>query len=447
MSPQAYQGDYISDLPAVVTPATELPGGLFEVEVLTGPVAGAYVNKRLTTEQFVDYVLSQSTGAAPALTALAELADLQAELANDRAPFVAGVRYNITGDWNASGNPAQVVYVQAATANSLERVGTQKELGEDPVAVIVDIVAGTATALPDLGTQQANTQQLATLGARAANLYAHYANNSVAPFVDLDSYLAAAGANGGTLRLEGEATSLYISANNRGNWPAFWDAAGATIVVPDGLILKSSAAGLANLNFANFYLDGSTNGTGLFNLTGQLPQATSAGEASLLFNGQALITVNNDANVVVLDGGYYKKITGAGKYYLAGSVQVDDQTGASNVVDLRSGSGSASPVPDTYAVLAYAFATVLDLAGAAAQLLALSGNVSLTTTNRAQGHQVRLFLYNNSASGVALTFPSAWAFLGSKPAVLAAGKRAVLTVECVWGGAESDIVAGYVAQA
>jgi hypothetical protein len=55
MSP-AIQGDYISDLLGVVSPIIELPGGLFEVEVLTGPVAGAYVSKQLTAEQLVEYL-------------------------------------------------------------------------------------------------------------------------------------------------------------------------------------------------------------------------------------------------------------------------------------------------------------------------------------------------------------------------------------------------------
>lgn len=52
----AVKGQTISDLPAVVSPITELPGGLFEVEVLTGPVAGAYVNKKLTFEQLAGQV-------------------------------------------------------------------------------------------------------------------------------------------------------------------------------------------------------------------------------------------------------------------------------------------------------------------------------------------------------------------------------------------------------
>jgi hypothetical protein len=421
MSPLAVQGDFISDLPAVVTPITELPGGLFEVEVPTGPVAGAYVNKKLTAEQLRDYL--SGTASAPTqirtywpviyLTKAEAIADGRPDNAtldqipalvlctgsvarvdlhpdkfgqelilvyDDRADPTVGLRGFIDGNFLRTPQ----TYDGLQPLKWVKKGGTEEALAGvrryDPVyakwhqdeTMKIDFggtdaffsavaaggpfppptAAGVATAdwkpaakppgqdLTALVTQ--HTQQLATLGARAANLYAHYANNSVAPFADLDTYLAAANANGGTLRLQGEATSLYISSNNRGGWPAFWDAAGSTIVVPDGLVLRSSAAGLANFNFANFYLDGGTNGTGIFNLTGQLPQATSAGAASLLFNGQAFITVNNDNNVVLLDGGYYKKITGAGKYYLLGSVQVDDLSGASNVVDLRGGSGAGT---------------------------------------------------------------------------------------------------------
>lgn len=64
MSPAAVQGDTIYDLPAVVNAATELAGALWEIEALAGPVAGAYVNKKLTTEQFVAYLLAQGGGAS-----------------------------------------------------------------------------------------------------------------------------------------------------------------------------------------------------------------------------------------------------------------------------------------------------------------------------------------------------------------------------------------------
>jgi hypothetical protein len=99
-----------------------------------------------------------------------------------------------------------------------------------------------------------------------------------------------------------------------------------------------------------------------------------------------------------------------------------------------------------YAALGFVFNTVLDLAGKPAQLLTLTGNVNFTTTNRAPGRQLRLFLYNAASSDVTLSFASAWAFLGPRPSVLAAGKRAVLTLECATGSMEADVFAGYAAE-
>ncbi|MVN78915.1 hypothetical protein GO988_21510 [Hymenobacter sp. HMF4947] len=52
----------IYQLPTVANPKTELAGAVFEVEVLAGPVAGAYVNKKLTYEQFADLLGGANTG-------------------------------------------------------------------------------------------------------------------------------------------------------------------------------------------------------------------------------------------------------------------------------------------------------------------------------------------------------------------------------------------------
>jgi hypothetical protein len=54
----AVKGAFISDLDPLAS-IGQLPGGLFEVEVLAGPVAGAYVTRYLTLEQLVDYLKSQ----------------------------------------------------------------------------------------------------------------------------------------------------------------------------------------------------------------------------------------------------------------------------------------------------------------------------------------------------------------------------------------------------
>ena len=276
-----------------------------------------------------------------------------------RGSWAPGRLYVLLGRTDpATGAALDDVYVRALSAGQLELTGYtigNDSLAAEPQPVSYDLATDTTSPV-EVGAvdaytkeeadellagkgssvvQQQHTQQLNTLGAKAANLYAHYADNSVAPFNDLDSYLTAASLHGGTLRLEGEATALSISTANRGGWPAFWDAAGSTIFVPAGQPLKSGAVGLLNFNFGNFFLDGG----GSFLLNGQLPQDTPPGQASRLFAGWSNIPLDNAANVVRLEGGYYKKIRGAGKYYLTNNVQVDDWSEASNVVDLRQGSG------------------------------------------------------------------------------------------------------------
>jgi hypothetical protein len=282
--------------------------------------------------------LAQSSGAGASRLTLGQAQALEGEGVSEQLYLITGTPTEAgqtLGTWNASGTSA-AVYVPGY-AGYFGQQGVLLDADGQPVAqVSVDVAAGTYTVIPDLApTVAEHTQLLATLAARAANLYAHYADNTVAPFADLDSFLAAAGLHGGTLRLQGEATVLSVSVDNRGGWPAFWDAQGSTIVVPAGTVLKSSAAGAENLTFGNFYLDGG----GLYRISNQLDQATPAGRASRLFDGFSNIPIDNPANVVVLDGGYYQKITGAGKYYLTGTVEVDDMTEASNVVDLRGGTG------------------------------------------------------------------------------------------------------------
>jgi hypothetical protein len=101
---------------------------------------------------------------------------------------------------------------------------------------------------------------------------------------------------------------------------------------------------------------------------------------------------------------------------------------------------------DTYAALAYASSIALDFNAATVRTLTLTGDVTFANTaNKAQGKTKRVFL---TADGTAraLVFPSGWRFLGTKPTSLAAGKGAVLTLECL-GPAETDVWAAYSAEA
>jgi len=59
MATQAY---YISDLPSVTAPKTELPGGLLEVETKTGP-NGSLQNKRVTLEQLAAFLATLGVNA------------------------------------------------------------------------------------------------------------------------------------------------------------------------------------------------------------------------------------------------------------------------------------------------------------------------------------------------------------------------------------------------
>jgi hypothetical protein len=78
------QGNTISDLPRVVTPDTELPGALHEVETPTGP-NGDFENKGLTTEQLVEYLAARlgSGGAGGAAAVFGS--DIVVSLANGRS--------------------------------------------------------------------------------------------------------------------------------------------------------------------------------------------------------------------------------------------------------------------------------------------------------------------------------------------------------------------------
>ncbi|MDO7885342.1 hypothetical protein [Hymenobacter cheonanensis] len=108
-------------------------------ELITPPVVRAFLHNLVESALLVasDKVsLSQAHTLAFVQNLLATAPDL-----------VPGLRYDIAGDWNGTGDPDQVVYVQAATATTFEAYGTL-ESGPYPgrvrALVQVDVVAGTA---------------------------------------------------------------------------------------------------------------------------------------------------------------------------------------------------------------------------------------------------------------------------------------------------------------
>lgn len=146
----------IADLPAVAS-ITELPGGLFEVEVLTGPVAGAYVNKKLTLEQLLAYLHEGDR--------LISLSDAK-QLLDDGAVATDKRFYTITGLWNGSTTSSSVV-VQGLASNLFAPRGylvpDPNSQGSNPAGqwVVVNVAAGTYS-LPPSGITQAQLDAVAT---------------------------------------------------------------------------------------------------------------------------------------------------------------------------------------------------------------------------------------------------------------------------------------------
>jgi len=91
------------------------------------------------------------------------------------------------------------------------------------------------------------------------------------------------------------------------------------------------------------------------------------------------------------------------------------------------------------AVLTYAATTNIDIQGSTQQRLALTGDVTITTSNRAAGIAMRCVI-TADATLRNLTWP-AWRWVGgTAPATLAASKIALLELTCC-GTADTDIVA------
>ena len=116
---------------------------------------------------------------------------------------------------------------------------------------------------------------------------------------------------------------------------------------------------------------------------------------------------------------------------------------------LTSTVSSADFLPTTFtaSTITYAATVDLDMSALAGgyRTISLTGNLELTTLNRAAGRQVTLRLVCDATTRT-LTFPAAWVFLGTKPSTLAASKTGVLSLS-FFGVNNADCVAAYGVQA
>lgn len=102
--------------------------------------------------------------------------------------------------------------------------------------------------------------------------------------------------------------------------------------------------------------------------------------------------------------------------------------------------------PPTISTLTYAATVDLDMSPSLApyRTVALTGDITFTTSNKASGRQVTVFI-TSDASSRNLTFPS-WVFVGgSAPASIAASKTAALTI-LTTSTTDASVIASYSVQ-
>lgn len=133
----------------------------------------------------------------------------------------------------------------------------------------------------------------------------------------------------------------------------------------------------------------------------------------------------------------------ATKQYVDGKVAKsgDTMTGALTV----QAAITADQLVLTQSALTYAATTDIDFDLKSFRTLALTGNVTFTTSHRGAGKTVSLKIAADSSTRN-FTFPAGWVFVGNAaPGSIAANKTAILTLTC-FGATDSDIVAAYAVQ-
>lgn len=153
---------------------------------------------------------------------------------------------------------------------------------------------------------------------------------------------------------------------------------------------------------------------------------------------------NTDAVVTIATegGGHYIDESGKTTYLLYAQNSCATSKVSLYSVDPNWRIISAYTKPDVPSDLPYAATTNIDFNADKIRTLTLSGNVTLTTSNKVAGREKIIRLIAGAADRT-LSFPAGWKWIGNTmPATIVNGKTAILSLYC-FGPNDTDIIATY----
>lgn len=137
-------------------------------------------------------------------------------------------------------------------------------------------------------------------------------------------------------------------------------------------------------------------------------------------------------------GGYFNNWRGAYVGNANGGIDLNADYTWSGVHSFR------FPIQQRISTISYSSGLVIDFGGSPIQLVTLTGDTSISTSNRSDGEYSRQLFVKIAASGASrgLSFDSNIHFVSSKPTGIVTGKVGILSLTSV-GPSESDTIAAY----
>lgn len=280
----------------------------------------------------------------------ASLPDIRQSIIDKEGALSAGVRYDITGNWNATGTDSTVCVV-ALDLNTLSPNGilrtADNKLSVVSSVVSVDIRARTTTPVASYAVQQQQGEQLARLSVQGQPIYGYTKASVPIGYASLDEMLAD-GVEKEFARFNAAFLTLNASnATDGTGWPSYVNSEGTVLYIGQQKRLYLAGDARQSLNFRGFRIFQAPNAFGgRVVLLSQAAVDTPVAKLPFL-DGECRVVLELTGGAVCLSG-YYARLDGAGTVYAIQPFQADTVVAGVNVIPV--GGGGAGTVKSVFNV-------------------------------------------------------------------------------------------------